>query len=282
MSFILDALKKSEVERQRQDIPGLMDSRPVPPRAKFPVWAAALIALLAVNLGVLAVVLTRGGAPAGKAGGPSPAAAPATAQSPSVTAQSPSATAPSLSAATSPAGAATAPVTASQALSAPAAVAAAARNGPARSPSVPASASPDHFSPMDAAPPVYAPEIPTTQDHPSPGTERRPARAGSGGDAAIHHAARAPDPVLTDSDPFDGEVLPSINELNVAGQPALADLHLDVHVYATQPSERFVYINMRKYREGATLAEGPVLERIRRDGVVLNYQGLRFVLPRQQ
>jgi hypothetical protein len=57
---------------------------------------------------------------------------------------------------------------------------------------------------------------------------------------------------------------------------------LDVHVYATQPSERFVYINMRKYREGATLAEGPVLERIRRDGVVLNYQGLRFVLPRQQ
>jgi general secretion pathway protein B len=55
-----------------------------------------------------------------------------------------------------------------------------------------------------------------------------------------------------------------------------------VHVYATQPAERFVYINMRKYREGATLAEGPVLERIRRDGVVLNYQGLRFVLPRQQ
>lgn len=135
---------------------------------------------------------------------------------------------------------------------------------------------------MDAAPPVYAPEIPTTQDQPSPGTERRPARAGSSSDAAIHHAARAPDPVLTDSDPFDAEVLPSINELNVAGQPALANLHLDVHVYATQPSERFVYINMRKYREGATLAEGPVLEHIRRDGVVLNYQGLRFVLPRQQ
>jgi general secretion pathway protein B len=77
-------------------------------------------------------------------------------------------------------------------------------------------------------------------------------------------------------------VLPSINEINLANQPALANLHLDVHVYATQPSERFVYINMRKYREGATLAEGPVLERIRRDGVVLSYQGLRFVLPRQQ
>ena len=52
----------------------------------------------------------------------------------------------------------------------------------------------------------------------------------------------------------------------------MPELHLDVHVYATKPAERFVYINMRKYREGATLAEGPVLERIRRDGVVLNYQ----------
>jgi general secretion pathway protein B len=277
MSFILDALKKSEMERQRQAIPGLMDSRPVPPRAKFPVWAAALIALLAINLGVLAVVLTRGGAPAGTAGGRSPAAL-------ALPAPSPSASAPSSSATTSPAeagtGAGTTPVTASQGLSATAA--AAATNGPARSPSVPASAPPDHFSPMDAAPPVYAPEIPTPQGGPSPGTERRPARAGSSGDAAIHHAARAPDPILTDSDPSDGELLPSINELNVAGQPALANLHLDVHVYATQPSERFVYINMRKYREGATLAEGPVLERIRRDGVVLNYQGLRFVLPRQQ
>jgi hypothetical protein len=38
---------------------------------------------------------------------------------------------------------------------------------------------------------------------------------------------------------------------------------------------------MRKYREGATLQEGPVLERIRRDGAVLDYHGLRFILPRQ-
>ena len=137
---------------------------------------------------------------------------------------------------------------------------------------------------MDAAPPVYAPEIPPTQDLSPPTTARRSARAGSSSDGGIsHHAAREADPVLTEnSDQSDTEVLPSINEIDLAGQPALAGLHLDVHVYATKPSERFVYINMRKYREGATLAEGPVLEHIRRDGVVLNYQGLRFVLPRQQ
>ena len=37
----------------------------------------------------------------------------------------------------------------------------------------------------------------------------------------------------------------------MSGQPALPDLHLDVHVFATKPADRFVYINMRKYREGS-------------------------------
>jgi general secretion pathway protein B len=233
MSFILDALKKSEVERQRQAIPGLMDSQPLPPRAKFPLWAVALIALLVVNLAILAVVFMRGGTQAGTGAAPSPAPVPAAAQAPP-------------------------------------------------SPAAPARATPEHFSPMDAPPPVYAPEVPATQDNLSPGGTRRSARAGSSSEGAIHHDTRPPDPVLTEESPADSEVLPTINEINVTGQPALADLHLDVHVYATKPSERFVYINMRKYREGATLAEGPVLESIRRDGVVLNYQGLRFVLPRQQ
>lgn len=243
MSFILDALKKSEVERQRQAIPGLMDSRPLPPRAKFPLWAAALIALLVVNVVILAVVLTRHAPPAAAS-----RAAPATEP----------------------------PASAGAAATAPAAA-----NAPTPSPAAAARAAPDHFSPMDASPPVYAPEIPATQDYAA--AAHRAARAASSSDTAPHHAvSAAPDPVLTESNPADNEVLPSINEINLANQPALANLHLDVHVYATQPAERFVYINMRKYREGATLAEGPVLERIRRDGVVLNYQGLRFVLPRQQ
>jgi len=42
-----------------------------------------------------------------------------------------------------------------------------------------------------------------------------------------------------------------------------------------------VYINGHKYREGMRLTEGPTLERIRRDGVVLNTAGIRFLLPRQ-
>jgi general secretion pathway protein B len=92
-----------------------------------------------------------------------------------------------------------------------------------------------------------------------------------------------PDPLLTDEglEANSQEILPSISEISLSGEQALPELHLDVHVYSTKPADRFVYINMRKYHEGAALQEGPTVERIRRDGVVLNYQNLRFILPRQ-
>jgi general secretion pathway protein B len=49
MSFILDALKKSETERQRQSGPALFEVKVAPPRAGFPLWGIVLAALLAVN-----------------------------------------------------------------------------------------------------------------------------------------------------------------------------------------------------------------------------------------
>jgi general secretion pathway protein B len=259
MSFILDALKKSELERQRQSIPGLMDSRTPGVRARFPLWGIALVVLLGINLVALLVVLMRSGAP------------PASALHPTA-----------------------ASTAARSAMHSPASAAAAAPE--------PASAAGNvqRFSPLDPAP-VYAPEIPAVGEsaagEPAGGggaaadpaaaagsAAHQPAAihppAGAGGASA--RAAHRRDPLLTDQDPKAEEVLPSISELNLSGPQALPELHLDVHVFATKPSERFVYINMRKYREGATLEEGPLLERIRRDGVVLNFQGVRFVLPRQQ
>ena len=59
MSFILDALKKSELERQRQTVPGLMDTRLGARRRTLPRWAIALGVLLAINLLVLTYVLMR-------------------------------------------------------------------------------------------------------------------------------------------------------------------------------------------------------------------------------
>jgi hypothetical protein len=59
MSFILDALKKSESERQRQSGPGVFQPRIAAPRTRFPVWAIALGLLLGVNLLILLWVMTR-------------------------------------------------------------------------------------------------------------------------------------------------------------------------------------------------------------------------------
>ena len=57
MSFILDALKKSELERQRQSVPGLIDARLSPKRRPLPLWAVGLGVLLAINLLGLTFVL---------------------------------------------------------------------------------------------------------------------------------------------------------------------------------------------------------------------------------
>ena len=226
MSFILDALKKSEIERQRQSMPGLIDAPSALRRGRLPLWAILLGSLLAINMVVLIFVLLRNGTPASA--------------------------------------------------SAPAKHAAAAAPADAKSPVD------DHFSPLGSAP-VYAPEIPVaaaeTSSTPSAEALLAPHAVAQ---RAAPHTFRRPDPVLLEAEANDNdELLPSINEINLTGAQALPELHLDVHVYATKPADRFVYINMRKYKEGNTLQEGPVLERIRRDGVVLNYQGLRFVLPRQ-
>lgn len=86
MSFILDALKKAESERNRRVAPVLMDARIAPPRRRLPVWAWVLGAVLLVNLLVLGVLLWRSpepaaasSAPAVPADSPAPSAAPAVA-----------------------------------------------------------------------------------------------------------------------------------------------------------------------------------------------------------
>jgi general secretion pathway protein B len=200
MSFILDALKKSEVERQRQTTPGLIETAVAPRRSRIAVWLIVLGGLLAINFAVLLFVLIRGSA--------TPAVPPIRAAQ----------------------HAAAAPVVK------------------------------DHFSPMDA--PVYAPEVPVAPNG-----------------AAVPKPVPAPHAAPENDKPENAELLPLISEVDL-GSLALPELHLDVHVYATNPSERFVYINMRKYHEGSTLEEGPTIERIRRDGVVLNFHGVRFILPR--
>jgi general secretion pathway protein B len=70
MSFILDALKKSEAERARQAGPALLEMRIVRPKRRVALWIVVLALLLSVNLAVLLWFALRR----------EPAAAPASAQ----------------------------------------------------------------------------------------------------------------------------------------------------------------------------------------------------------
>ena len=61
MSFIHDALKKSEAERQRLAGPALLEMRIVRPQRRLPGWAIAVGVLLVVNVGVLGWLALRPG-----------------------------------------------------------------------------------------------------------------------------------------------------------------------------------------------------------------------------
>jgi general secretion pathway protein B len=74
--------------------------------------------------------------------------------------------------------------------------------------------------------------------------------------------------------------LPTVHEVRANGTLSLPELHVDIHVYSEAAGDRFAFINMAKYNEGSQLSEGPVVEEITPDGVVLSMNGTTFLLPR--
>jgi general secretion pathway protein B len=228
MSFILDALKKSETERQRADAPALYEMKMAPPRHGVAIWLIVLAALLVINVVVLSVVLLRGshGSPQTDAAGTlatPPAAAPAPA---------PATAYPTVPAAANPPPAA--PPTATPVAPPPVAAADTATTGNAAS--------------ADAADDTPAVEPPRGNGGAS--------GAGSGDVPSYAQAASVP-----------GANLP--------------ELKLDLHAYATNPADRFVFLNMTRLKEGQSTPSGVRVESITPDGAILSWQGSRFFLQRQ-
>ena len=210
MSFILDALKKSETERQQQ---GPSDFANVPssdesPRA--PRWLWALGLLLAVNLAVLLGVLLRDDTPETM---PSPA-----------------------------------------------------QTAPAAGPSFSERIEEARERKSASSESVAASTVPAAQ-----ATVERP----------MQEAPSATPPQSRQQSQFTLEALPTADELRANGSIQLGDLHLDIHVYSEKPADRFVFINMVRHREKSRLAEGPVVQEITPEGVILDYGGTRFLLPRE-
>jgi len=239
MSFILDALKKSETDRQRQSTPALFEVKVAAPRRRFPMWAAGLAALLGLNVLVLAWVLLRGDAAPQVSASPTPA---------------PEA-APSVAATAPRSGEVTVPATVTFQVNVPAN-------------SVPGGA------PPEPQPGVVAPS-------PAPPLAEEPLLSGQAPAVPPDYDARDYQPAITADQAHAtaaarrAGLLPSRDDLLSQGKQ-LPDLKLDLHVYDADAAKRFVFINMRKLREGDSLPDGTRVVEITPEGVQLDYQGNQF------
>ncbi len=70
----------------------------------------------------------------------------------------------------------------------------------------------------------------------------------------------------------------TLSQLPSGLRQRFAGLNLDLHVYGERSEQRFVLINSQRYRAGDWLAEGPLLEAIVPEGVILSYGDSRFRL----
>jgi general secretion pathway protein B len=221
MSFILDALHKSETERQQSATPGLADTRYQSRRRRGHSWVPWLIIVLAANALLLLIVLLN-------------------------------------------------------------------RSTDADTATIAVSID----TPENRSPARVAPSLTTIQTEPD---TRRPLveeaavaatvepAAPPAGTADQAPAATAREQRVSNDPPAAEEQtsVPSLEQLRLAGLVSLPTLHLDIHVFSQEPSQRFVFVNMAKYREGEQLKEGPRIDEINEAGVVLTHQGNQFLLTRE-
>jgi general secretion pathway protein B len=290
MSFILDALRKSEHARQREKGPGLAEVAVAPPKPKKNIWASLAVGLLVVNLVAIGVLLLRhADRSAGQAATTAPAAnstvpgaspvagARLAVPNPGSAAPSTMPPAPAPSSGVVPG---TVPPVLQPALPAEGAV------GGTRNPLTDELSGGDGYDTdydtgydNGAAYPTAPPGMQSNLPPQRRGTvvyEQLP-EAGQ-----VTHPGSAPASAgggVTGTSGTAASSLPSLDELG--GTTGLPELHVDIHVYSTKPQERFVFINSRRYKEGDALQEGPHVDRITPDGVELSYRGNRFSLPRQ-
>jgi len=75
-----------------------------------------------------------------------------------------------------------------------------------------------------------------------------------------------------------GATVVDLTELPAAIKESLPPLKMSAHYYTAEPKERFTRINDLTLREGQSLPPGVKLEAITPEGVLLSYEGYRFLL----
>ncbi len=243
MSFILDALRKSESERHREALPSVMRMPgPVEP-SRLPPWAAGTMAALGLGIVGLGIAWWLSARPARVASAPS--------------AGPPAASLPAPEAA---AGTSSPPYAAAQA---------AAGVKPSAGPISPRSAAPADSRGEHAVPAV-------AQRQASAGASAG-VESSAAADAAARHSIRAAD---SNALPKVAAFVPGYAE--AASQDAsMPKLHLDLLAFDPDPAHRFVFIDGQKYLEGETLKQGARLLRITADGAILLFpDGRQYLLGR--
>ena len=283
MSLILDALRKSEAERRRGQSPDLFAGAPVAGAPRPSPWPRALPALLLVALALIATLVLWPRRPD---------AVTALAENGSGSERS-----AEVGADVRSAGGGLAPAagdTASASANAPDLT----RHAPETSRLGPPGATLDQaVTPgLRAQAPASAPtqaSAPTSTQAPASTTTRTPTSSSTPATIATPSAPSAPTPAASaqsttlstsatpaaDTDDNPGEALPPIAVLAASERAALPPLKLSMHVWNSEPRKRFAIIDGQRVTEGATAGAG-VIEEIRRDGVVLNLNGRRVLLPR--
>lgn len=253
MSFILEALRKSEDQRQSTSGPALAHVRTGGPSQRVPRWVLILSVLLVVNLFAMVALSMWSGDSAPAEPAPVVQRAKASETVSAVEKATPGPAIPTpvqtrpVPVTTTPSPARALPATAADSTqSSDRDLQASAGRGRSYSRDLRASIQSSGPSEPEAAPAGLP-----------PAGQARPAQTG-----------------------IDTSSLPTFEELRARNMVDLPDLNVDIHVYDSGSAGRFVFINMQKYQEGDRLAEGPRVLEITTNGSVLEHQGQRFLLPR--
>jgi general secretion pathway protein B len=237
MSYILDALRKSDKQRQRGTAPTLLTAQATATPAQPATLRYVLLAVALVGAGI-AIGWLRPWQPEP----PAPAAAPLTAAKPPQSSPRQTASAP---------------------LPVPPEIAGTQEQEP------PAQKS------TSTAPPAPVPtNAVIKQDRPAPArteSHRAPTRAVA---AVPKKTATREKPARTGAAP-EQRVM-TMAELPVQIQQEIPGMSISVHAYSSQPGNRLVSINDRLLREGMSVAPGLTLEQITPDGMIFSYKGYRF------
>lgn len=104
--------------------------------------------------------------------------------------------------------------------------------------------------------------------------ENEPAASSQSPESAV---ASAPPAIEEEEDP--SYALPWLREMSEDYRRSVPSFDIQFHRYSDNRYRSFVMVDGARYREGQILKAGPIVERIVEEGLILRWQGERFVYP---